>query len=71
MVGQHDASRPHAHRFCDAGYMSDEDAGGGGADAAHIVVFGEPVSVVVQRFGAPGLFGHDRIGMGRTLQPGP
>ena len=65
MVGQHDASRTHAHGLRGAGNMSDEDTGRRTADAAHVVMLGQPVAVVPQLFRATGLVAHQSEGLRR------
>lgn len=54
MVGQHDAAGADAYRPGAAGDMGDDDGGGGTGDARHVVMLGQPVSLVSQPLGMAG-----------------
>jgi hypothetical protein len=54
VVGQHDAAGADPDRFRSAGDVADDNRGGGARDTAHVVVFGDPVARVAERFGVPG-----------------
>ena len=51
MIGEHNAAGADANGFCAAGYVSDDDRGGGAGDAGHVVVLGEPEAAIAPFFG--------------------
>ena len=51
VVRQHDATRADANRVRAARDMADHDGGRGTRDAGHVVMFGEPVTVITPAFG--------------------
>ena len=51
MVGQHDPTRPDADRARSAGDVADHDRGRRTRDPGHIVMFGQPETVVAPALG--------------------
>jgi hypothetical protein len=51
MVGQHNAAGADADGVGRGGNVPDDDAGRGAGDAAHAVMFGDPVTGEAQPFG--------------------
>ena len=50
MVRQHDAAGADADCFSTAGDVADDDGRGGAGDARHVVMFGEPKTMVAPDF---------------------
>ena len=50
VVRQHDSARTDADGFCSAGDVGDGYGGGGARDAGHVVVFGQPETMVAGSF---------------------
>ena len=51
MVGQHHAARTHTHALRTAGDVAHQHRRGGAGNAAHVVVFGQPVALEAQSLG--------------------
>ena len=54
MVRQHDAAGADADCFGTAGDVADDNGGGGTGDAGHVVMFGQPKTIVAPDFGVLG-----------------
>ena len=52
MVRQHDAAGADSDRFGTAGNVANDDGRGGAGDAGHVVMFGQPKTIVAPYFGA-------------------
>ena len=64
MVGQHHAARADADGARGRGHVRDQYRGGRTGDARHVVVLGQPVAAITQRFTQPGQVKHVREGVG-------